>query len=513
MTRRPAAPTGLSIGRDAYPTQFGRTTPGAQDADRSVAGCFDRRAFVGLAVATACAGPLALTGSRLAQAAPPTPPFRSDPHQLRGVSAELLPYYSAAAGPLVGNVPVDGDGIVVRVIAGKNYDHPVLQAQHMLHGLASYHINHDARYLSDVEAHAARIQSYAVMSGGAAYLPYPFPFNLHGKSSWTLPAPWYSGMAQGQALGAFSRLAKLTGEQKYADFADQLFASFSRIDDPEAPWAPTVDSDDALWFEEYPRPNGASCRALNGHIFAVYGLYDYWQLTQSAEAGRYVIGGMSAVAAHLETFRNPGWISHYCLTHLVTSTSYHRVHVGQLYQLFTYTGSSFFARQADLFLQDYPTAQAGGTAVLSAGNHQVWESSADQGDGGPVSVKLTTDETAACDSRAGLPGKTGVYLHITTGTLQGRWVKELPGKSFLRVLTEGYRFAYPRLLRFAAGTYTGHKFDANGDSAQQKPRRLNASSAAHVSQRLIGNGTLYYKVLDGIWAGWYMPNDDRMTLT
>lgn len=85
-------PVALPIGPDQYLAQSERTDQGAQGASRSAVRCFDRRAFVSLALATASAVPLVLTGSHLSQAAPPTAPFRSDPYELRNVSAERLSY-------------------------------------------------------------------------------------------------------------------------------------------------------------------------------------------------------------------------------------------------------------------------------------------------------------------------------------------------------------------------------------------------------------------------------------
>ena len=44
------------------------------------------------------------------------------------------------------------------------------------------------------------------------------------------------------------------------------------------PWISGIDGDNYLWLEEYPdsdQPN----KTLNGKIFAIYGLYDFYQLT------------------------------------------------------------------------------------------------------------------------------------------------------------------------------------------------------------------------------------------
>ena len=470
-----------------------------------------RRAVLRAISIAGLAAPIVVASRLTATARPRRQTWVSRSFELRDVDPKLLPYYTTVVGPLTDNTPRDASGVVVRVINGKSYDHPVLQAQHMLFGLASYQVNGDERYLSDVVKHAERIMSYAIVVKGAAYVPYSFAFNLHGNPQWRLAAPWYSGMAQGQALGAFSRLAAVTKDDRFRQFAVKLFESFVKVNDQDAPWAPNVDAASALWFEEYPHPH-SPCRALNGHIFAIYGLYDYWQLTSSPAARDHAIGGISAVATYIDSFRNSGWISNYCLTHRATSVSYHRVHVTQLYQLFAYTGATIFAQKADLLILDYPTAQRGGHAELAAGRHELWET---PGRGTPTITTLAHDEEFTCDERAKFPAAHGIYLHVGFGSsdLKGKWVKEHPSRSRLKLLTDGYRFAYPRLLRFRTrGEYTAYQFDANGNYIQRYKRSLNAASAAHVTVRLLGNGLLHYRIADGIWAGWYMPSDDRLEL-
>ncbi len=51
---------------------------------------------------------------------------------------------------------------------------------------------------------------------------------------------------------------------------------------------------------------------FNGHIFALYGLYDYAMLTGDAHAIDFFDGGATTIRNHIDTIRVPGGISYYC---------------------------------------------------------------------------------------------------------------------------------------------------------------------------------------------------------
>ncbi|MBC7077868.1 MAG: hypothetical protein H5T92_06140, partial [Synergistales bacterium] len=188
----------------------------------------------------------------------------------------------------------------------------------------------------------------------ATFIPYPFDFPVHGRDP--LDAPWYSGMAQGQALSAFVRLFEVTGNQTYKNFADRLFLSLTQhksSDDPNIPWVTIVDKNGFLWFEEYAKGNYGDY-TYNGHMYAVMGLYDYHRLTEDPVALKLYQGGMTTIRRYAEEIRNPGDVSSYCLVHPdVKSKSYHEVHIRELRLFSRMTGDPTFDQIAALFRQDY----------------------------------------------------------------------------------------------------------------------------------------------------------------
>lgn len=455
-------------------------------------------------------GTLSLAAPISAEAAGQT--YKRNNYAVRDLAPERQPYFSAYPGPLDGTGTYDADGVSVRIIGGKNYDHPVLQAQFMLTRLSSYGYNRNPAYLERIGAHAKRLMDTGVMSRGAMYLPYPFDWALHGDQADIMTAPWYSAMAQGQALSAFVRLYRATGKAEYKATADLLFASFRNFPVDSAPWTVNIDGDGYLWFEEYAKEPGAD-RSFNGHVFATYGLYDYYQLTHSAEAKSLFQAGVTAVEGHMPEIREPGWISHYSLANREYAyASYHSVHSSQLFQLYTLTGAASLAKWGDLLLADYPAAQFGGRGYLEKGHHDALKISSDGTVISSMSFTLPVAQAVTVGSRARLRGRDGVWLRVDTGAIAGCWVREIANRSFIKLATETYVFDPIRLVRFVKGTFTGEKFNTLGLRSASKTFTLTAASAAHASERTVMNGVLYYRITNGVWAGYAISARDGVTI-
>ncbi|HEX5740907.1 MAG TPA: D-glucuronyl C5-epimerase family protein [Pilimelia sp.] len=469
-----------------------------------------RRAVLAGIVGGAAAGavPGSATGRAAGRAARPSAlpfAFRRTPYRIRTLSAAELPYATTAAGPLRGAETYDAHGVVMRSVDGVSYDHPVLQAQWIITRLASFGHNRDPAYLRGAELHAARLLHNAVRARGALYLPYPFDWPLHFDRADMMVAPWYSAMAQGQALSAFTRLHAVTGAARYRAAAEGLFASFRNLRARTGPWTVDVDRAGYLWFEEYAKWPGPD-RAYNGHVYAVYGLLDHHRATGSAEAGALLQGGLTAAYAYQRRLRQPGWASRYCLGHSrYAYDSYHAIHVQQLYQLYTITGELAFARAADAFRADFPADLLPGSGWVSAGRHEVLSLDREGAVAARGTVALPRGAVFPVTKRAAARGHLGVWLRIAAPPFQGRWVRERPGVAFRRGVAEWLPFAPPRLVRFRRGTYTGFRYGADGTVRARRSGTLSADSAAHARGRCLVDGAPHVLVADGLWAGYYVP--------
>ena len=204
-------------------------------------------------------------------------------------------------------------------------------------------------YLKRAEATAEALLQIAIETDGAMFFPYGFNLRTH-------KAPWFSGLAQGQALSLFVHLYNLTNDQKYRDVADKIFNSFfffyPKPYEDHNPWISYVDENGYYWIEEYPREKPQ--HVLNGFQFAVLGLHQYWMMSKSPESEFLIKASLATISEHAEKYRNPGSISRKRLLYNLESKTYnyHRTHILLLQKLYNISGDPNLYRVARLFELD-----------------------------------------------------------------------------------------------------------------------------------------------------------------
>ncbi len=278
--------------------------------------------------------------------------FRTLPLKLARLPLSQLPYQGYPPVSL-SKPPYPTDRVGVRVVLRSGVPHysPVALAQQGVGLLDSYAQTSDTAYLTLAVRVADRIRKVGIRVGPALFLAYDADFAMHGDKKETLKAPWYSGMAQGLATSFLVRLARATNDQSYLTTATALVAGLARLRVREdRPWVSTVDSAGYLWIEEYPL---AHDHTLNGYLFAMIGLYEYWLATDSTDAKDLLMGAVATLHHYLPQFRNPGGISFYCLKHHVQSAKYHRIHIWQLRLLGKITQDSYFTKMSEAFARDF----------------------------------------------------------------------------------------------------------------------------------------------------------------
>jgi hypothetical protein len=230
-------------------------------------------------------------------------------------------------------LPADKDGAIFR-LNGVRYFQPVSTAQIAIQWLTQGRVA-DASVLADA------LIAHSELRNGGRLFPYWYKWEF-GPSY--LNPPWYSGMAQGQDLSVFVRLYEATGDSRYRTIADQVFATLAQGTKGVTGWV-----DGSWWIIEYPISNADP--VLNGHVFGLLGLYDYWRVT-----GRGVEELCAAVAAvrdHIDDFRRPHAAGWYDLHHLsVANAGYQAIHVSQLEALAAITGDDRFREAASEFSAD-----------------------------------------------------------------------------------------------------------------------------------------------------------------
>jgi hypothetical protein len=180
--------------------------------------------------------------------------------------------------------------------------------------------------------------------------------NAQGVSVWnhhfdweyrdTLRAPWYSALAQGQGISLLVRAHKETADAKYLDVAQQAFVSFERPITQGG--VAFTDEFGDLWFEEY--LVSPPTHILNGFIWALWGVYDYWLSTQDSSTRDLFSRGVRTLLHHVAGYDLGFWsLYEQSGTRLpmVASNFYHRLHIVQLRIMRYLTGEELFSTTAD----------------------------------------------------------------------------------------------------------------------------------------------------------------------
>ncbi len=164
------------------------------------------------------------------------------------------------------------------------------------------------------------------------FLEYNFPW-----PKYNLEKPWRSGMAQGQSIQALVKAHEVSKETKYLNFAKLLLNAFYiEVKDGGV----TYKNNEGWWYEEFASKNGPNSKVLNGMIFAMLGIYEYYKYTNDENAKLLFEKGRDALIKELPKFDNKGFSNYDLLGNL--SRHYHQVHIDLLEKLYSITKDKIF---------------------------------------------------------------------------------------------------------------------------------------------------------------------------
>jgi hypothetical protein len=109
-----------------------------------------------------------------------------------------------------------------------------------------------------------------------------------------------------------------------------------------------TDAQGDLWFEEYIL--APPTHILNGFIWALWGVYDFYLAAGSAEARELFAAGVKTLHTNLHRYDLGFWsLYEQSRTRLpmIASPFYHRLHITQLRGMHRLTGDGIFAQFAD----------------------------------------------------------------------------------------------------------------------------------------------------------------------
>lgn len=174
--------------------------------------------------------------------------------------------------------------------------------------------------------------SHSSPNFGFSLLVYEFPW-----ATYNLKPPWYSGMAQGLGLRALVIGHQLTGDDKYLDAAKLILNSFFvKVEDGGVTHK---DPDGGWWYEEYAKAGTRSPRVLNGMMYTLLGIHDYYKYTNDTSAKYLFDKGIASLVSNLPHYDDPKYsYSFYDSFQTSNPLSYHKVHIDLLEKLYKITG-------------------------------------------------------------------------------------------------------------------------------------------------------------------------------
>jgi hypothetical protein len=313
-------------------------------------------------------------------------------------------------------------------------------------------------------------------------------------------------MAQGQVLDFLTRLHVRTGSPGYLAAASSTFQSFVVPPVAGQPWVAWV-TGGLLWLDEYPSsrtPTGD--RTYNGHIFAAFGLYQYWLVTQDERAKQLAQGAFTTARTVYAAVRTPGWRNVYCLHDRCDSLRYHSTHVAQHLLLSTITGDPFFGAIADVFHADFPKPDLVGTVVMATGRHAGYSFDAAGGVTAARIITATSATSAPTDSRTKVKGRAGIWYRIAAGSLSGYSVQEVPRYTWVRGQhnTMAYLPWRSAGLLVALGELVQPATTSSG-VLTKKSVALAAGTRFEIDGRALLNGIEHVRIAEGLHVGWWLP--------
>jgi hypothetical protein len=137
--------------------------------------------------------------------------------------------------------------------------------------------------------------------------------------------PWISAMAQGLSLSVLSEGYCISGNENYLKHAKLALNSFTKSIEKGGVVSRWPNGD--VWYEEVASKDGS--KILNGFIFSLAGIYDYYQITKEKKAQTILKNGLMSLNNHIEEY-DLGFISRYSLLPNNVDWNYNRIHVYQL---------------------------------------------------------------------------------------------------------------------------------------------------------------------------------------
>jgi heparosan-N-sulfate-glucuronate 5-epimerase len=173
---------------------------------------------------------------------------------------------------------------------------------------------------------------------------YGFPWKFYG---WIEP-PYYSALAQAEAIYLLALAYDLTNDEKYSLTANKALKAY--LIDYDMGGLSTIDKDDgnSAFLHLVAKPEFKKIYVLNGHTQSLIFLWQYYELTGDPTAKLVFDRGINYLKENLWRYDTGSW-SLYDLMENLATKGYHEAQISQLQQLYDITGEPILKAYADTF--------------------------------------------------------------------------------------------------------------------------------------------------------------------
>ncbi|MDI6716215.1 MAG: D-glucuronyl C5-epimerase family protein [Actinomycetota bacterium] len=379
--------------------------------------------------------------------------------------------------PKPADSPTDKNGIIMVKYGNKLEYNPGTIAAYATIYYANYYTTGSSSSLTNFLKYVGWLKNNFRVKSGYGIWEYKFDYSPYNQT-----APWPSAISQGIGISAMLEAWKLTGDSAYFNIASLALQGF-KVPCSQGGVKSSY-TDGLVCYEAY--PGLPSSHVLNGFMFALAGIYDYYRLTNDQNAKELFNNGVFSLRRHLADY-DIGFTSIYdqYYKYKAVARDYHTMHIKQLLWLYHATKDQFFYVYAKKWL-NYDTgfiksatasssidSRCCGPQKLYDGNkyYNYWSSNKF-----PVSVQLDMGEEVAKISAIVLYGTLANQLPkrflVSVSNDRKRWVSILSINGNKPQLTNynktgtyetfiwGYKIpnpAYARFIKITAYSTYGSK--------------------------------------------------------
>ena len=239
------------------------------------------------------------------------------------VSGELKGYYNDLTGKISWNGPQDNAGVPLTQFSdGRKVYFPTTIAQKALG-------HYDIFLISKDDAHLREFLNLCEWLVN----------NQDRKGGWSLQIykeVTYSAMSQGEAVSCLVRAYNITNDER---FLESTKRALKLMLNPIESGGCTYYYNEDIYLEEFPSKDKNTI--LNGWIFSIFGIYDYYLLTRDKGIEKVLNRTISTLKKSLALFDSGFW-SYYDEKKNIASPFYHDLHINQLQALYLITNDQVF---------------------------------------------------------------------------------------------------------------------------------------------------------------------------